>query len=219
MIYVESDFYSNFNAITTSNDEVAFRSLLIDQLSNLIAYNREELLDLFQKANIKVSKKPKNNEIVRAITKNIKTNKKLVIGLSYLIAKENELLQEQLKNKREEDISEFSDDKRQNKPVDWDKTFDAVNAIGGSISVWADTLTGVKTGNFESALNSATNGKSPEEIEREKKQKEEEEKKRLEEEKKRQRNIKIAVVSLTVIGVAIGGYFAWKKGWFSKTTN
>ena len=41
MIYLENDFYSNFNSIAQSNDDVSMKNLLIDQISNLIAFKKE----------------------------------------------------------------------------------------------------------------------------------------------------------------------------------
>lgn len=220
MIYVENDFYSNFNAVSKSNDEMAMQSILVDQISNLIAYNREEVLDLLRKSEIKLPPKPKNKDIVKAIVQNLKTNKKLVIGLAYLIAKNNDLLQEQTKRGRPQEMkSSFEDktetttttDKKEKKPVDWNRTLDAVNVVGGSISVFADTLTGVKQSSLEQQLNSATQSKSPEDLAREQAEKLEADKKA-----RRKRNTKIAVGVLLLAGVGVGVYFAWKKGWFAK---
>ena len=86
MIYLENDFYSNFNSIAQSNDDVSMKNLLIDQISNLIAFKKESLVDLFGKIGINVSKNPTNKELSNIIAKNLKSNKKLQIGIAYLIA-------------------------------------------------------------------------------------------------------------------------------------
>ena len=80
MIYLENDFYSNFNSIAQSNDDVSMKNLLIDQISNLIAFKKDDLVSLFGKIGIKVSNNPTNKELSNTIAKNLKTNKKLQIG-------------------------------------------------------------------------------------------------------------------------------------------
>lgn len=92
MIYVENDFYSNFQGAVKSNDDQSLKTMFIDQLSGLIANHRGEVLELFQKAGVRTSKNPSNEEIVNLIILNIKINVKLRAGLSFLIAKNNDLL-------------------------------------------------------------------------------------------------------------------------------
>ena len=222
MIYLENDFYSNFNAIVESNDDKSMQNMLIDQISNLIAFNKPNLVSLFEKVNIKVSKTPTNKELSDLIAKNIKTNKKLQVGLAYLIAEDNNLLQEELKKARINDNDSFEGDVKKSKketepkkdgkrrPIDWNKGADAVTTIAGSISVLADTITQAKTGKFADDLNTQSGRKSPEEIAKE----EEEEKIKKAKKKRMTRNIVIGVVAVGVIVTAIVGF---KKGWFKKS--
>lgn len=218
MIYLENDFYSNFNSMVESNDEVSTKSMFIDQISNLIAYKKDDLVSLFNKIGIKVSSNPTNKELSNTIANNIKSNKKLQIGLAYLIAENNNILQQEVKKSRPSDDGldsfEGEDGKKTKtpkvkKPIDWNKGADAVTSIAGSISVLADTITNTKTGQFADDLNNQSNVKSPEEI-----AKEEEDKKIADaKKKKRRKNIVIGVVVVAVIVTAIVGY---KKGWFGK---
>jgi len=219
MIYLENDFYSNFNSMVESNDDVSLKSMFIDQISNLIAYRKADLISLFGKVGIKVSKKPTNKELSNLIANNLKSNKKLQIGLAYLIAEDNNLLQQEMKKGRPNEDMGFDGEKststtktnttKPKKPVDWNKGADAVTSIAGSISVLADTITQTKTGNLAQDLNTQSNTKSPEELAKE------EEAKKLDEAKKKRkrRNIIIGVVAVAVIVTAIVGY---KKGWFGK---
>jgi hypothetical protein len=223
MIYLENDFYSNFNSMVDSNDDLALRSMFIDQISNLIAYRKNELIDLFNKIGIKVSKNPTNKELSKIIATNIKGNKKLQIGLAYLIAENNNILQQEMKKSRPNDdgLDSFDganpNDKRikpakPRKSIDWNKTADAVTSIAGSISVLADTITQNKTGQFADDLNVQATVKSPEEL-----AKEEEDRKLAEAKKKRRnRNIIIAVV---VVAAGITAFIGYKKGWFVKKVN
>jgi hypothetical protein len=221
MIYLENDFYSNFNSMVEASDEVSTKSMFIDQISNLIAFKKSELVSLFGKIGIKVSSNPTNKELSNIIANNIKSNKKLQIGLAYLIADNNNILQQEMKKSRPSDdgLDSFegtdADRKKapsttkQKKPINWNKGADAVTAIADSISVLSDTITSTKTGQFADDLNSQANVKSPEEI-----AKEEEDRKIADaKKKKRRRNMIIGVV---VVAVAITAIVAYKKGWFKK---
>jgi hypothetical protein len=217
MIYLENDFYSNFNSIAQSNDDVSMKNLLIDQISNLIAFKKESLVDLFGKIGINVSKNPTNKELSNIIAKNLKSNKKLQIGIAYLIAENNNVLQQEMKKNRPTDYTEsFEGDKNKEpkqpkvkKPVDSNKIADSVTAIGGSVSVLSDSITQAKTGVLANEILDQANIKSPEQIVIDLENKKIEELKA----KKRKRNILIAVV---VIGLGITAYIGYKKGWFSK---
>jgi hypothetical protein len=217
MIYLENDFYSNFNSMVEASDEVSTKSMFIDQISNLIAFKKSELVSLFGKIGIKVSSNPTNKELSNIIANNIKSNKKLQVGLAYLIADNNNILQQEMKKSRPSDdgLGSFEgenskkDTKKPRKPIDWNKGADAVTAIADSISVLSDTIVGAKTGQFADDLNGQANVKSPEEI-----AKEEEDRKIADaKKKKRRRNMIIGVV---VVAVAVTAFIAYKKGWFKK---
>ena len=220
MIYLENDFYSNFNSMVESNDDLSLKSMFIDQISNLIAFKKDELISLFGKIGIKVSKKPTNKELSNIIATNIKGNKKLQIGLAYLIAEDNNILQQEMKKSRPNDDGLDSFDgtdatdvktkpAKPKKSIDWGKSADAVTSIAGSISVLADTLTQTKTGQFADDLNGQSNVKSPEEIAKE------EESKKLEEAKKKRRRRNI-IIGVVVIALGVTAFIGYKKGWFGK---
>lgn len=216
MIYLENDFYSNFSSMVESNDDVSLNRMFVDQISNLIAFKKDDLVSLFGKIGIKVSKNPSNKELSNIIAKNLKGNKKLQIGIAYLIAENNDILQQEYKKGRPSDETDaFEGDKgkkpkepkKPRKPVDFNKSADAVTSIAGSISVLADTLTQTKTGQLADDLNNQSNVKSPEEIARD------EEAKSKEAKKKRNKNIIMGVI---VVGLIVTAYFGYKKGWFGK---
>lgn len=216
MIYLENDFYSNFSSMVESNDDVSLNGMFVDQISNLIAFKKPDLISLFGKIGIKVSNNPTNKELANIIAKNLKGNKKLQIGIAYLIAENNDILQQEFKKGRPSDDTDAfegekdkkpKEPKKPRKPVDWNKSADAVTSIAGSISVLADSLTQTKTGQFADDLNNQSNVKSPEEIARD------EEAKNKATKKKRTKNIIIGVV---VVGLIATAYFGYKKGWFGK---
>lgn len=220
MIYLENDFYSNFNSMAESNDDLSMKNMFIDQISNLIAYKKDDLVSLFNKIDIKVSKKPTNKELSNIIANNLKGNKKLQIGLAYLIAENNNILQQEMKKSRPNDdgLDSFDGtnpkDKTKKpatpkKPVDWNKSADAVTSIAGSISVLADTITQNKTGQFANDLNGQSNVKSPEEL-----AKEEESKKLADAKAKRRR--RTIIIGVVVVALGITAFIGYKKGWFGK---
>jgi hypothetical protein len=218
MIYLENDFYSNFNSMVESNDDLALKGMFIDQISNLIAYKKDDLISLFGKIGIKVSKKPTNKELSNIIAKNLKSNKKLQIGLAYLIAEDNNILQQEMKKSRpSDDVDSFEGTTKEKtpktpktkKPIDWNKSADAVTSIAGSISVLADTITQSKTGQFANDLNGQSNVKSPEELAKE------EETKKLEEAKAKRKRRTI-IIGVVVIALGITAFIGYKKGWFGK---
>jgi hypothetical protein len=221
MIYLENDFYSNFNSMVDSNDDLALKSMFIDQISNLIAYKKNDLINLFGKIGIKVSKKPTNKELSNIIATNLKGNKKLQIGLAYLIAEDNNILQQELKKSRpnEDGLDNFDGTNPNNKktdktpkpkkPIDWNKSADAVTSIAGSISVLADTITQSKTGQLATDLNGQANVKSPEEL-----AKEEESKKLADAKAKRKR--RTIIIGVVVVALGITAFIGYKKGWFGK---
>jgi hypothetical protein len=222
MIYLENDFYSNFNSMVDSNDDLALKGMFIDQISNLIAYKKADLVNLFGKIGIKVSNKPTNKELSNIIATNLKGNKKLQIGLAYLIAEDNNILQQEMKKSRpnEDGLDNFdgtnpTTDKKEEKPpkpkkpIDWNKTADAVTSIAGSISVLSDSITQNKTGQFAQDLNNQSNVKSPEQI-----AKEEEDKKLADAKAKRRR--RSIVIGVVVIALGVTAFIGYKKGWFGK---
>jgi hypothetical protein len=204
-----------------SNDDLALKSMFIDQISNLIAYRKNDLINLFGKIGIKVSKKPTNKELSNIIATNLKGNKKLQIGLAYLIAEDNNILQQEMKKSRpsEDGLDNFDGtnptDKKTDKtpkpkkPIDWNKSADAVTSIAGSISVLADTITQSKTGKLATDLNGQANVKSPEEL-----AKEEEDKKLQEAKAKRKR--RTIIIGVVVVALGITAFIGYKKGWFGK---
>jgi len=211
MLYIKDDFYSNFTAIAKSNDTMAMRGVMVDQISSLIADRRGDVIDALNKANVKLSNNPSNQELVKAISDNIKTNKKMLIGLSYLVAKQNDILQAEMKKDRDEmsfEGEKGATNKTPPKKVDWTKFADTTKTIADSFTVTADALTGAKAGAFQDELLAKTNAKSPEQIQQEQTQQQQQQQTKS----KRTRNILI-VVGLLVAG---GVFWAYKKGYFGK---
>lgn len=216
MIYLKNDFYSNFNSISQSNDEVSMKGLLIDQISSIIAYNKNGLLDLFKKVDINTSANPTNKELSILIINNIKTNKKLQIGLAYLIAERNNILQEEAKSERSDDFSasNVEGDKKVKPKRDFKETADVVTSISNSIKVVADTINNTNANKIQGDLEGLTNNKSPEQI-----QIEQQNQQGLQDAEKRKKRKKIIIISVVVVAIAVGVFIAYKKGVFKKKIN
>lgn len=216
MIYLKNDFYSNFNSISQSNDEVSMKGLLIDQISSVIAYNKSGLLDLFKKVDISTSANPTNKELTILIINNIKTNKKLQIGLAYLIAERNNILQEEAKSERSDDFSTSNaeGDKKVKPKRDFKETADVVTSISNSIKVVADTINNTNANKIQADLEGLTNNKSPEEL-----QVEQQNIQGLQDAEKRKKRKKVIIISVVVVAIAVGVFIAYKKGVFTKKTN
>ena len=213
MIYLENDFYSNFNSMVNANDEMAIKEMFIDQISSVIAFNREGLLDLFRKVGITTSQKPTNKEITTLIINNIKSNKKLQIGLAYLIAERNNLLQDEIKKQRSDN---FDGDKPTKQKKDLKQTADVVSSLANSIQVIANTLNNTNANKLQQSMESQTNSKSPSGEELQEAQLQEQKEAEEKAKKKRRKNILIGLVVVTLI---VGGIVAYKKGLFTKKTN
>lgn len=159
MIYVENDFYSNFQALVNSNDENALEQIFIDQISHIVAKQRGEVLSLLKKVKIATSENPSNEEICNLIIQNLKTNVKLRAGISYIIAKNNDLLAVEKKNSRKK--SENKSDKTNKEKSNWEESADTVTFIATSLSDVANALKGNRLNNFSKDLKKQTNAKAP----------------------------------------------------------
>ena len=92
MIYVDNDWYSNFNNSVKSNDDKNMASMLADAISTLISKLRPEVIDLVKKADIVIPNEPSNEQISDIIVQKIGSNDKLRVGIAYLIAKDKGIL-------------------------------------------------------------------------------------------------------------------------------
>jgi len=206
MIYVENDFYSNFQGAVKSNDDQSLKTMFIDQLSGLIANHRGELLELFQKAGIRTSKNPSNEEIVNLIILNIKVNVKLRAGLSFLIAKNNDLLATSVKNTRSKGDKS---NKEKEEKINYEKSADTVTYIANSLNVLMNDLKGKSLNSFKAKLQQQANNKAPNYSSQAYSNIEGESPK-----PKKKSNM----WKWVLLAVAVGGvYYAYKKGMFNKT--
>ena len=55
MLYLNHDFYSNFNSGIQSGDNDFITDMIVNELSELIVYNHDSLLDLMNNVGISVN--------------------------------------------------------------------------------------------------------------------------------------------------------------------
>lgn len=92
MIWVQHDVYSNFtNSVNSGDTELAI-SIFKSELSDLIVYQIDSIFDLFDKLGIKYSKNESDEQILDKVLIEINTNDKLIKGLSFLIAQNNDAI-------------------------------------------------------------------------------------------------------------------------------
>jgi len=90
MLYLEHDFYSNFNSGVEAGDNNHITDMVVNEFSELVVYQDDELIELLNKIGIKVSEKISDEKLIDIILKNLQKNVKLVKGLAFLIAKNND---------------------------------------------------------------------------------------------------------------------------------
>ena len=91
MLYLNHDFYSNFNSGVESGDNDLITDLLVNEISELLVYREEKLLSLLNSVEIETSEKATDEKIVDNILNNIPENIKLCKGLAFLIAENNKV--------------------------------------------------------------------------------------------------------------------------------
>jgi hypothetical protein len=90
MLYLDHDFYSNFNSGINSGDNELISDMVVNELSELIVYKTKKVIDLLNHIGIKTNEKASDEKIVDNIITNLSTNEKLNKGLAFLIAENND---------------------------------------------------------------------------------------------------------------------------------
>src|SRR5437016_1229781 len=131
MIYINQDFYSNFSGSMKSGDTEMTSDILVNEISDLVAFKDKDVIDLLNKVDIPTKPNAKDAVIIDNVVKNLSSNKKLSFGLAYLIAENNDLLT--VKKKKKENTSNVrggrkssADGSGNNKETDWNVVIDKV---------------------------------------------------------------------------------------------
>jgi Fe2+ transport system protein B len=92
MIYVKHDFYSNLIGSSKSGDTSATKDILLNEVSDLVSTKPKDVIELLNKVEISTKENATKGDLIAAVVENISENKKLLKGISYLIAEKNGLL-------------------------------------------------------------------------------------------------------------------------------
>lgn len=94
MIWIQHDFYSNFTSSVGSGDTELATNIFVSEVTDLLVYKTDKLFDLFDKVGIKYSPQQSDEEIIDKIIENIQSNEKFVKGLAFLMAENNDSINE-----------------------------------------------------------------------------------------------------------------------------
>ena len=92
MVYLDNDFYSSMVANRKNGNIKTNRQEIIAQIADLISTKKSEVIEALNASGVPVTPKATSRVVVNALVKNLPTNKKLQMGIAYLIAQKNDLL-------------------------------------------------------------------------------------------------------------------------------
>lgn len=87
MTFLQHNFVSNLTNAVRSKDNRLVKYLIVGELSKVLVANRNAVLDILAKNNIRVSKWDSNKKLSDLIASNINTNPKLLQDISSLLIK------------------------------------------------------------------------------------------------------------------------------------
>lgn len=90
MVFVNHDFYTNFLSSLKYGDQESAYDILMNELSELISRDYKKLDDLFKTTEVK-TKGSSDKKYINAILDNCCENKKMVRGIAFLIAEQNDI--------------------------------------------------------------------------------------------------------------------------------
>ena len=92
MQFTNQDFYSNFTASLKSGDLNLTSDILANEISDFIVFETGKIIDSLQKADIQITDKVTDEEIVDAVMKGLNDSPKLKKTLAFIIADGNNLI-------------------------------------------------------------------------------------------------------------------------------
>jgi len=92
MQFTNQDFYSNFTASLKSGDLNLTSDILANEISDFIVFDTPKIIDALNKADINITDKVSDEEIVDAVIKGLTDNPKLKKTLAFIIADGNNLI-------------------------------------------------------------------------------------------------------------------------------
>ena len=92
MQFTNQDFYSNFTASLKSGDLNLTSDILANEISDVIVFDTPKIIDALNKADINITDKVSDEEIVDSVIKGLTDNPKLKKTLAFIIADGNNLI-------------------------------------------------------------------------------------------------------------------------------
>lgn len=92
MVYLDNDFYSSMVANRKNGNIKTTRQEILTQIGDLISKQKSEVIEALNASGVAVQPKATDRIVVNALVKNLPANRKLQMGIAYLIAKKNDLL-------------------------------------------------------------------------------------------------------------------------------
>lgn len=89
MQYIKSEFLSNFLGNAKTGNNRLMGNFLLSEIASLVVYKKSDFLKVFDKAGIRTSLNPTDEELVELFFENIDRNKNLKLGTAFLIAHKN----------------------------------------------------------------------------------------------------------------------------------
>jgi len=101
MIILNQDFFSNFSGSIKSKDSRLTRDLLLNEISDIIAYDEKNLISLLNKAGITTQENTSDEKLVEKVVDNLPNNEKLQRGIAFMIADNHDLMKIRVTNKKD----------------------------------------------------------------------------------------------------------------------
>jgi len=215
MIYVEQDFYSNFSNAVISSDDETIKTMVVDELSNIVAKRDVELFKLLDKTGVNVPQNASNEEIADVLVFGLSESPKMRVGVSYLIAKQNGILASSQKPKPSEsetgEEGEEGDGKPEIAPAD---SADAVAFVSRNIDLMVQSLDRSSLAELANKVKEQANNKAPNYsyVSINKSQQES----GVQEQPSNKKSNKKLWIGVGVVAALVLGYWAYKKGYFDK---
>jgi hypothetical protein len=89
MEYINSEFISSFLGNAKTGNKRLMAGFLVSEIASLVVNHKKDFLSVFDKAGIKTSLNPTDEELVELFFENIDRNKNLKLGTAFLIAHKN----------------------------------------------------------------------------------------------------------------------------------
>ena len=100
MIILNQDFFSNFSGSIKSKDNRLTKDLLLNEISDIIAYDEKNLIALLNKAGVATKDNASDDQLVEKVVDYLPNSEKLQRGIAYMIADNHDLMKIRVVSKK-----------------------------------------------------------------------------------------------------------------------